>query len=144
MIRKPLYRLEVYIVMEIPDSHRDLLESDVAALATVGLGGRPQLTAVWFLNDNGSLRLSLNTARQKFKNLQLNRSCALLILDLSNPYRYLEIRGDVDISPDDGYLFADRVAEKYHTDYRSVDAPGDRRVVVTVQPRKINAVDVLG
>lgn len=32
------------------------------------------------------------------------------ILDLAVPYRYLEIRGDAEISPDEDYAFADRSA----------------------------------
>jgi PPOX class probable F420-dependent enzyme len=97
----------------IPASHRDLLETDVATLATVGADGRPQLSEVWFLAEGDDLRLSLNTSRQKTKNLQANRACGLLILDLRNPYRYLEIRGDAEVEPDDGYDVADRVGRKY-------------------------------
>jgi hypothetical protein len=37
---------------------------------------------------------------------------SFLILDLANPYRYLELRGDAEITPDDGYVFADKVGAK--------------------------------
>jgi hypothetical protein len=56
----------------IPASHRDLLDGQVATLGTIGPDGRPQLSAVWFLADGDTVRLSLNTARQKTKNLQAN------------------------------------------------------------------------
>ena len=55
---------------EVPDSHRDLLESDVATLATIGPDGRPQLSEVWFLAEGNSIAVSLNTGRQKTKNLR--------------------------------------------------------------------------
>jgi hypothetical protein len=41
----------------IPESHRDLLDGEFATLATVGADGRPQLTEVWFLSDDGSVRV---------------------------------------------------------------------------------------
>jgi hypothetical protein len=63
---------------------------------------------------------------------------------LENPYRYLEIRGNAEITPDDDYSFADRVGAKYNSDLREHDQPGQRRVVVTIQPVRINAVNMRG
>jgi PPOX class probable F420-dependent enzyme len=129
----------------VPESHRDLLAADVATLATVGPDGRPQLSAVWFLAEGDDVRISLNTSRQKTKNLQARPACNLFILDRQNPYRYLELRGDAALAPDDDYAFAARVAAKYGgADLREHDAPGDRRVVVTMRPARINAVNMGG
>ena len=126
----------------IPESHRDLLDADVGILATVGSDGRPQLSAVWFLADRDTLAVSLNTARQKTKNLEANAIATLFILDRQNPYRYLEVRGDVTIEPDENYVFADRVGAKYQTNVREHDRPSDRRVRVELHPVRINAVDM--
>jgi PPOX class probable F420-dependent enzyme len=123
----------------IPDSHRDLLDAQVATLATVGSDGRPQLSEVWFLAEDDTVRLSLNTSRQKTKNLVGNPACTLLILDLANPYRYLEIRGDAEIEPDPGYAFADKLGAKYSADLRDRDQPGDSRVIVTLRPARVRA-----
>jgi PPOX class probable F420-dependent enzyme len=122
---------------EILSSHYDLLNAQVATLATIGPDGRPQLSEVWFLADGDTVSLSLNTARQKTKNLQANPAVTLLILDLANPYRYLEIRGDAEISPDDDYTFADRLGAKYQSDLRDRDQPGDTRVAVTIRPTRV-------
>lgn len=127
-------------MLDIPESHRDLLSSQVATLATVGSDGRPQLSEVWFLAEGGEVSLSLNTSRQKTRNLVERPACCLFILDLANPYRYLELRGDAEIRPDDGYSFADRVGAKYGSDLRQHDGPGDRRVVVRIRPTRVNAV----
>ena len=129
----------------ISQSHRDLLEADVATLATIGPDGRPQLSAVWFLAEGDTVRLSLNTARQKTKNLQAGPGCNLFILDRQNPFRYLEIRGDAEIVPDPDYAFAGKVGAKYdNADLRRMDGPGQSRVVVTVIPVRVNAVDLSG
>ena len=77
----------------IPDSHRDLLDGDFATLATVGEDGYPQVSEVWFLAEGDQVAMSLNTRRQKVKNLETEPACTVLLLDLQNPYRYLEIRG---------------------------------------------------
>lgn len=127
----------------IPDEYLDLTERPVATIATVGSDGRPQLSAVWFLFDDGKLRVSLNRTRQKTKNLLANPAATLFILDESD-YRYLEVRGDVTIEADDDYQFADRVGAKYNADLRQMDGPGESRVVVTFEPVKVNAVDMSG
>jgi PPOX class probable F420-dependent enzyme len=132
-------------MVDIPDSHRDLLDGQVATFATVGSDDRPQLSEVWFLAEDGEVRLSLNTTRQKVKNLRRRPGCTLFLLDLANPYRYLEIRGDAEITPDDDYTFAKRLAAKYGgVDLRRNDRPGETRVMVTIRPVKVNAVDMSG
>lgn len=123
-----------------PESHADLLDAQVGTFATIDRDGLPQLTEVWFLHEDGELRLSLNTARWKTRNVTARPQCSLLILDLQNPYRYLEVRGRARIEPDDDYVFADRLSEKYGgTDLRERDLPGETRVVVTVEPATIHA-----
>ena len=128
-----------------PDSHKDLLDAQVATLATIGGDGAPQLTEVWFLYDDGELKLSLNTARLKTRNLQQRPECSLFILDLANPYRYMDVRGTAEIAPDDDYAFATKVGAKHGgADLREHDAPGETRVVVTIRPSKVYAVDMGG
>jgi PPOX class probable F420-dependent enzyme len=130
-------------MINIPESHQDLLQSSVASFATVGPDGRPQLTEVWFLAEDGSVALSLNSTRQKTKNLMARPQCSLLILDLAVPERYVEIRGDAEVTPDDG-SFVKKVGKKYSADLSAYDKPGDERVVVRIVPEKINAVDMRG
>jgi PPOX class probable F420-dependent enzyme len=126
--------------IEIPDSHKDLLSAQVAVLGTIGASGRPQLSATWFLAEGDTVKLSLNTARQKVKNLQANPKVSLIILDPANPYKYVELRGDAETAPDDDYEFADKVGAKYGgADLRERDEPGDSRVVVTIKPARVIA-----
>lgn len=123
-----------------PESHRDLLGAEFATLATVGADGIPQLTEIWFLHADGELRLSLNTSRLKTRNLRRRPECSLLILDIANPYRYLEVRGRARVEPDDDYAFARRLGTKYDADLSVHDGPGESRVVVTIEPANVYAV----
>jgi PPOX class probable F420-dependent enzyme len=126
----------------VPDDALDLLQTDTAVLATVGPDGRPQLSAVWFLAEDGVIRVSLNTIRQKVKNLEANPAVSFFVFDPTRPSRYLEVRGDAEITDDPDYAFADRVGPKYGTDLRTFDGPGQHRVVVTIRPVRVNTVDV--
>lgn len=123
----------------IPDSHLDLAtNSPVGILTTNGADGRPQTTALWFLYDEGKIRISLNTARQKTKNLLRDPKVTFFLIDLANPFRTLEIRGDASVEPDDNYAFADTLRVKYEgADLRKMDRPGEKRVVVTIEPVRI-------
>jgi PPOX class probable F420-dependent enzyme len=128
----------------IPASHRDLLEARVATFATLGVDGYPQLSEVWFLAEDDTIRLSLNSARQKTRNIIRHPACTLFILDLANTYRYLELRADALVEPDNDYRLADKVGAKYDSDLRAHDQPGQSRVVVTLHPHKVNAVNMGG
>lgn len=123
-----------------PDSHQDLLTAEVAVLATHGHDGYPQVTALWFLQDeDGILKLSLNTSRQKVKNLRANPECALFIFDPATPYRTIEIRARAELSEDPDCTFAEKLAGKYGgVRFWEQDGPGESRLVVALQPVKVN------
>ena len=127
-----------------PESHRDLLDGQVASLATIDRGGFPQVTEVWFLLEDDEIKLSLNSARHKTRNLTERPECSLLLLDLENPYRYLEVRGRARVESDDDYAFAEKVGAKYGADLKVHDRPGESRRVVTIEPVKIHPVDMRG
>lgn len=128
----------------IPENYRDLLSAEVATLSTIGPDGRPQSSEVWFLAEGDTVSISLNSSRQKMKNLLAHPAVSLLILDLGMPYRYLEVRGDAEVSPDPDYVFADKVGAKYGADLRVHDQPGQTRYVVTIRPSRVNAVNMRG
>jgi PPOX class probable F420-dependent enzyme len=127
---------------DFPDSHRDLLEGQFATLTTLASDGSPRSSEIWFLHEEGQLKLSLNSARVKTKDLLARPQCSIFILDLSNPYRYVDIRGTATIADDSTYALADRVGAKYGSDLREHDGPGDTRLAVTIEPQKIFAVDM--
>jgi PPOX class probable F420-dependent enzyme len=128
---------------DFPASHSDLLDAKFATFGTVDDAGRPQLSEVWFLHDDGEVKISLNDSRAKVGYLRSRPECSLLILDLSNPLRYLEVRGRARMEPDDG-AFAQKVGAKYEADLAAYDRPGESRLVVTIEPEKIYPVDMSG
>jgi hypothetical protein len=68
---------------------------------------------------------------------------ALQIQDAGEPARYLELRGNASVEPDDDYVFADALWAKYGgLDLRRMDRPGERRTKVTVTLTRARAVDM--
>lgn len=123
----------------IDPKYIDLLDSTALAhVATVGPNGEPQVNPVWFGWDGEHLRFSQTTTRQKYRNVQRDPRIALSIVDPANPYRYLEIRGQVvGIEPDPNLDFINSMAKKYlGQDRYPWHRPGDERVVVVVAPER--------
>ncbi len=129
--------------MSIPESHADLLNSKALAhVATIGPDGAPQNNPVWFGYDGTHVLFSQTTGRQKYRNLKKSPQVALSIVDVDNPYRYLEIRGTVDeIVDDEGNAFINSMAQKY-IDQPTYpwNQPGDHRVIVKVRPGKTTSM----
>ena len=139
-----MIRPEEPLLPEIPASHVDLLDAPFATLGTIDRAGRPQLSQVVFLAEDGVVRISLNTSRAKTKHLKRNPALGVLIVDPANPMRYLELSGDAEVAPDDDKAFAARAGAKYGQDFTLHDAPDERRVVVTVHPRRVYAAHLGG
>ncbi len=128
-----------------PDSHRDLLTAPLASLTTLGKDGGPQASLVWFAYDDSDekFKVSLNADRVKTKNLLKRPQVSLLILDPNSPMRYLDVRGTASTEDDSDYAWADaHIKPKYDADVRSRDRPGSTRLVVTIEPASVYAVDL--
>ena len=127
-------------VATIPSAYQDLLsKKGFAHVATVGPEGEPQTQPMWYEWDGTSILLSHTKARQKFRNLKRDPRVAVSILDPENPYRYLEIRGVVDIEDDPERKLIDRLSKKYYgKDPYPKHKPGDERVIIRIRPTRVN------
>ncbi|HTW09819.1 MAG TPA: PPOX class F420-dependent oxidoreductase [Acidimicrobiales bacterium] len=126
----------------VPAEYLDLLDSEVLTLATISQTGRPQLSVVWFLAEEGTVHISVNSTRQKALNLLKNPACSVLIIDPASPYRYLEIRGTATVEEDKDRSFAQKVGAKYKADLSAYDEPGATRLVITVPNERVIARDL--
>ncbi|MCK9905139.1 PPOX class F420-dependent enzyme [Parafrankia colletiae] len=123
---------------EIPASHLDLLTQPLTAvLTTIGADGRPQSTAVWYLFHGSTLQTSMITTRQKYKNLLRKPVAGLFILDPANPFRTLEIRADVELTPDPSKELLPLFAKHYGVDETMLNLPGTERVAATLHPIRV-------
>jgi len=128
----------------VPETHRDLLETETAILATNGPDGLPQVTAVAFLYDpkDELIKISLNDTRQKTKNLRRDPSATVFIIDPANKLRTVEIRGQAELIPDPDFAFARTAGAKYNDDFHRMDNPGETRSLVVIHPTRVNAINI--
>lgn len=124
----------------IPDSHRDLIEAPgIASLSTVGADGMPQVTALWYLADGDTVKTSLMTSRQKYKNIVAHSKATLFIIDPANPFRTLEVRAEASVDDDPDLALFERIVRHYGQDPDNFPAPRDNRVVLTLRPTHVVA-----
>src|ERR1700733_15106040 len=82
---------------EIPEGALDLLERPLyASLGTTRPDGAPQVNPMWFVWDGGFLWFTHPSKRQEYRNLAREPRVSISIFDPEQPYRYIEIRGEVD------------------------------------------------
>jgi PPOX class probable F420-dependent enzyme len=112
-------------MVAVPAGCDDLLERPLYGhLATTRPDGAVQVSPMWFDWDGELLRFAHTTKRQKYRNVQSHPQVAMSISDPDNPYRYLEVRGDVErIEPDTAASFFRRLANRYNGDEPPPDAP---------------------
>lgn len=122
---------------QIPKGYRDLLETNALIhVATLGPDGEPQSNPVWFDWDGEHIKFSQTKTRQKYKNVGRDPRIAVSIVDPENPYRYLEVRGEVtEIEEDPNMDFINAMAKKYlGMDEYPNHQPGDERIVLYLRP----------
>ena len=125
----------------IPERLIDLLSPEKKAFASLALtlaNGSPQVTPIWFGWDG--TRIVLNTARGRVKDKVMHRrgKVALSIVDPSDPYRYLQIRGRVvDETEEGAYDVICDLRLKYRGDRNYPRNPGEVRVTYKVLPEQV-------
>lgn len=99
----------------VPDTHRDLLDRPiVVALVTLMPDGQPQATPVWCDYDGTYVIINTARGRQKDRNMKTRSRVTVLSIDPQNPYRWLEVRGEVEaVTEEGGVETINRLAKKY-------------------------------
>ena len=127
----------------IPENYLDLLEQKkaFANLATIMRDGSPQVTPVWFDYTGGMIRVNTAKGRVKARNLREGAPVALAIMDPDNPYRYIQIRGQVKrVSEQGASEHVDSLAKKYlGKDKYPFAQPGEVRVLYKIEPQHISS-----
>ena len=143
---RKFYRLEEKTLSLVPDEYQDLLADETRAfayLATLMADGTPQLTPVWFNTDGTHILINSAAGRIKDRNMRARPQVALVITDPKNPYRYIQIRGQVVATTQEGaYEHIDQLAGKYTgtPKYQNL-APGEKRFIYKILPNPKKAGD---
>jgi PPOX class probable F420-dependent enzyme len=134
------------MAVQIPAAYRDLLDGPVfVTLVTVMPDGRPQATPVWCNTDGDHILVNSARGRQKVRNMARDPRVTIAAIDPQNPYRWIEVRGRVVETTEEGAVEHISALCKLYTgieDYYdfSVGARGkETRVMYRIEPVKINA-----
>lgn len=132
------------VAMKIPASHQDLFTQEKRAfafLSTLMADGSPQVTPVWFDLEGETIRV--NTARGRVKDINMTErvSVALAIMDPDNPYRYIQVRGMVVDSTEEGAKeHINSLARKYLGKDEFSGSPEDTRVIYFIRPLRFSCM----
>ena len=117
-------------------------ERNFAFLATVMKDGSPQVTPTWVDVDKRDGTVLVNTAkgRTKHRNVSTDPRVAVSVIDVSNPYRMVAIRGKVieQINGKVADQHIDKLAKKYlGEDKYPRRRPGEERILLRIKPEHV-------
>jgi PPOX class probable F420-dependent enzyme len=113
-----------------------------AFLATLMRDGSPQVTPTWVDIDKNNDTILVNTARGRIKHRNISRDprVAVSLIDSSNPYDMVTVRGRVveQIKGKDADEHIDKLAKKYlDKEKYPRRRPGEERVLLKIKPELV-------
>ncbi len=125
----------------IPDSHVDIFESEsFAHLATIMPNGMPHVTPVWVDHENREYVL-VNTARgrRKEKNVRNEPMVGLSVCDPADPYRYVSVQGEAELTEEGAKDHIDKLAQRYfdQEEYPHHGEESGPRVLIKIPTERI-------
>ena len=127
---------------DFPAEYHDLLKDETKAylfLATIMSDGSPQVTPLWFNTDEDYILINTNEGRVKDRNMKARPKVAMVIQDPKDPYRYVQIRGEVASHTREG---ADEHISALSMKYDSKPwtyREGQKRIIFKIKIKKIDA-----
>ncbi|MBI4761107.1 MAG: PPOX class F420-dependent oxidoreductase [Chloroflexota bacterium] len=124
-----------------PSEYQDIFRDETKALlylATIMPDGSPQVTPVWFNTDGEYILINTNEGRVKDRNMKARPQVAMVIQDPSDPYRYLQIRGEVaEYTREGADEHINQLSLKYDNQpwtYRK----GQKRIIYKIRPLRFD------
>lgn len=93
---------------------RFLAKSHVAHLATVRPDGRPHLTPIWYMEEDGKVYMISGPGAVKFRNVRQNPRVSLSIATDQRPYKYVILEGIGKLTKDNLAQVAERICVRYN------------------------------
>jgi PPOX class probable F420-dependent enzyme len=126
-------------VPTLPQRAKDLLDdANFVVVATSNTDGSPQTSILWATYEGDDLLLSTTQGRKKETNWLRDPRTSVLILDKTDPYTYIEVRGSVTMTTDGGPELIERLSQVYTgTSYTGDEGTDNIRVVVRVRPSRV-------
>jgi PPOX class probable F420-dependent enzyme len=127
--------------VELSAVEREFLENPfVGIVTTLHPDGSPQSTVVWVDVDDGGPSINTAYGRVKPRNLARDPRISLVVVDPSDPYRWVKINGTSELVDEGADDQIDRLSKKYTgRDVYANRQPGEQRVTVRIAPTRIQS-----
>ncbi len=120
-----------------PTEYLDLMKDETKAflfLATSLSDGSPQVTPIWFNVDDEYILINTNEGRAKDKNMKARPKVAAVIQDPKDPYRYIQIRGEIASYTTEGADEHIDALSKIYDDKPWKYREGQKRIIFKIKP----------
>jgi PPOX class probable F420-dependent enzyme len=112
-----------------------LSEPQLAHVAVIDADGAPHVTPVWVDTDGENILFNTAKGRAKYNSLVRNPVVAVSVVDKTNDYRTLWVKGAAELVEDGADEHIDRMAQKYLGQEKyPFRKPGEERVIVRISP----------
>ncbi len=132
----------------IPESHSDLLTTSVyAVLTTLMPDNQPQSSVVWVNYDGTYVTVNTAAGRQKERNMSERPKVSILAIDTNQPFRWIEVRGEVvEITQEGADADIDKLATiytgapEYYGHVSPIEQKGkETRIICKIKPTRVLA-----
>jgi PPOX class probable F420-dependent enzyme len=112
----------------------------VGVATTLRRDGSPHSTVVWTDVEDGVVSFNTEEGRAKVRHLDEDPWVALLVLDPSDPYRWVSVTGTAELTTEGAREQIDKLARKYlGRDTYPWANPEKKRLKVLIRPRYVDS-----
>jgi PPOX class probable F420-dependent enzyme len=126
---------------QLDQKQKQFLEQPFVGVATTMRDdGTPHNTVVWVDVEDGIASFNTAVGRAKERHIRKNPRVALTVVDPQDPYKWVSITGEAELTLDGADPQIDKLAKKYlgKDEYPWRD-PAQQRIKVRITPEKIEA-----
>jgi PPOX class probable F420-dependent enzyme len=110
------------------------------AVTTLRPDGSPHTTVVWVDVDDQGVMFNTAAGRAKVRHLERDPRVSLIVIDSSDPYRWLAVSGRAELTTEAAEEQIDKLAKKYlgKDEYPWLQ-PGEQRITVRIHPEHVDS-----
>ena len=112
----------------------------VGVLTTLRREGSPHSTVVWVDVEDGIVSFNTEEGRAKVRHIDDEPRVSLLVLDPSDPYKWVAVSGSTDVTTEGAQEQIDKLAKKYlGKDAYPWRNPEKKRLKVLIRPQYVDS-----
>ena len=126
---------------KLNEKHKQFLEQPfVGTVTTLCEDGSPHSTIVWVDIDDGVVSFNTAYGRVKPNNLLKDPRAGVLVVDPSDPFKWVSVDGHAELTTDGADAQIDKLAKKYMgVDEYPYRNEAEQRVKVRITPEHVTA-----